>query len=128
MNKPVEVLLQEDAYLEKWSEWSPCTISCISKDSKDFGTRTRKAKCIDGINGGQTCFDLLGDTSLQKVETVNCAEEINYCPIDHEYLPWTSWSECPKCREQSQRNVERKRTRNCVDGKYGGSECPLNIR
>ena len=128
MNKDLEVLLQKDAYLDEWSEWSACTLSCIKEGSKSFGTKTRSAKCVEGKNGGQTCLDLIGDASGKKVETVNCAGEVPYCPVNHSYLTWTSWSECPKCYDSSEPNVKQKRTRACVDGRHGGSKCPDTIR
>ena len=129
VNKDVEVLLQKDAYLDEWSDWSPCTLSCIKEGSESFGTKTRSANCIEGMNGGQTCFDLLGDASQRKVEIVNCAGEVPYCAVNHSYLTWTSWSDCPKCFDQSEpANVKRKRTRACVDGRNGGSQCPKTVK
>ena len=128
VNKNVEVLLQEDAYLEEWSEWSQCSITCIGENSKDFGTRTRTAKCIEGKNKGQTCLELIGNSNKIKVMEATCAGVIGPCPIDHYYLDWTPWSDCPKCVKTAESNPKCKRTRRCIDGKHGGSECPSIVR
>ena len=98
----------------------------------EFGTKKRFAKCVEGMNGGKTCLDLIGDTSQRKVEKETCAGEvkevIKYCPVNHKFLSWTSWSNCPSCVNPSEPKPKRKRTRKCIDGKHGGSECPPQVR
>ena len=127
-NMDVQVLLQKDAFLGEWSDWSSCSLTCIKEDSENFGIKTRMAKCTDGINGGLTCLDLIGDASQTKEEKVNCAGEIKYCQVNHQFLPWTSWSNCPNCVYPSEPNVKQRRTRTCIDGRYGGSKCPWSIK
>ena len=92
--------------------------------SQDFGYKTRTANCIEGLNGGQTCFDLLNSTSETKEEKVSCAGDIPVCPINFEYGKWTPWTKCPNCFSPSNPNVQQRRTRSCIDGRYGGSKCP----
>ena len=58
MNQAIDVLLQSDAYLKPWSNWSQCSISCFkegSGKSTDFGSKTRRRNCVEGVNGGLTC-------------------------------------------------------------------------
>jgi len=128
VNQVLNVLLRRDAKLDEWSDWSACSISCLKEGSDDFGNKFRSAKCIEGKNGGLNCAELLGVDSQSKVETANCAGDIPNCPINHEYLNWTSWSQCPPCQPKSDPTVQRKRTRTCVDGRYGGSNCPVEIK
>ena len=38
--------------------WSQCSISCFkegSGKSTDFGSKTRRRDCVEGVNGGLTC-------------------------------------------------------------------------
>ena len=128
VNKDLEVLLRRDAYLGNWSSWSQCSKSCFDGSSKDFGSKIRSAECIEGLNGGLTCLELLKNSTNKRTERVSCAETISHCPQNHKYSHWTQWSSCPKCYEQSDPNPKRERWRHCIDGKYGGTTCPVEIR
>lgn len=129
MNKPIHVLLQKDAHLEEWSDWSPCSISCIREGSSEFGVKSREANCIEGMNGGTTCIQLIGHRGTKKGVTT-CVKEIEHCPINHSWTSWTLWSECPLCFEVNEQSnvIERKRERVCIDGRHGGSSCPSNVK
>lgn len=100
----------------------------MEEGSNDYGIKSRYANCTEGFNGGKTCSELLGNNITVKEDVVNCAGNIPYCPLDHTYLPWTTWTTCPKCSEESNPNPKRKRYRHCVDGKYEGSLCPPNVK
>ena len=112
----------------KWSEWTSCSVSCFDEGSNDFGLKSRTANCIEGINGGESCLQILGNDDGKKSQTVNCAEDIQYCSTNHIFMSWTSWTDCPKCFEKSNKNINRKRMRFCINGKYGGTLCPKNVR
>ena len=61
-----------------WSEWSPCSKSCIWQDG-DVGTKRRQRNCIPPLNGGEDC------SREGFNETVSCAGDgpsTSYCPID----------------------------------------------
>ena len=131
VNRDIEVLLRRDAYLGVWSSWSQCSKSCFDGSSTDFGSKTRSADCIEGLNGGMTCLELLKSSSNVKTERINCAEgaeSISPCPQNHTYSHWTKWSSCPKCFEQSGPKPKRERWRYCINGKYGGTNCSEEIR
>ena len=125
VNKDIDVLHVMNAKLGEWTAWSSCSISCAVEGSGDFGTRTRSADCIEGINGGKTCSNLLGEDALVKTVEENCAGIIDYCPVNHRFLPWSPWSEC---YEPSNPIITQTRSRSCLDGQYGGSACPQNVR
>ena len=91
MNKDLEVLLQKDAYLDEWSEWSACTLSCIKEGSKSFGTKTRSAKCIEGKNGGQTCLDLIGDVGGLKDGLLGISSILIQIQLLFTENPWMSF-------------------------------------
>ena len=56
MNQAINVLLQRDAYLGPWSDWSECSIECYEDGlSMDFGSKTRTRNCVEEVNGGLTC-------------------------------------------------------------------------
>ena len=60
------LFLSEDAFFRTWRNWSQCTISCVDEKTKVPGTRYREAECVEGSNGGLTCFDLLGTNEGKK--------------------------------------------------------------
>ena len=133
--EPITIMsANEDEILEAAKEVHGITVRTanisrkIIENSKDFGTRTRTAKCIEGKNRGQTCLELIGNSNKLKVMEATCAGVIDPCQIDHHYLNWTPWSDCPKCVNTAESNPKCKRTRRCMDGKHGGSECPSIVR
>ena len=77
-------------------------------------------------NFSKSSIDLFGEE--EKREVRNCAGEISGCPVNHQFQKWSKWTECPTCFQQGYPNVERKRSRYCVNGRNGGSMCPAEVR
>ena len=120
-------LFSEYAFLRAWKNWSQCSISCVDAKTMKYGTRTREAECVEGSNGGKTCFDILGSKMGKKIEYESCgggitSQTVIKCPIDHKITEWSEWSDCPECTTTF-RGV-RKRKRISTPGKHDGSQCP----
>lgn len=92
-----------------WGEWSSCTNN-LNDPIK--GTKSRKAICNPPVNGGEPC----PDTPI--IETKDCT---NY--------QLSQWSDFTECKIQPDGTMGIARTRFCIDGTNGGTECknlPLN--
>ena len=99
----------------------------IGLDEK-YGQMSRQRTCIEGLNGGQTCQDVLGPNVTTNIQTEfkNCAghdfDSPKICPLD---ISWTLWTPWTICSANCGHSIKRK-TRSCVDGKYGGPKCVQN--
>ena len=92
---------------------------------EQYGQKSRQRLCFEGINGGKTCFDLLGNKQNIETEVKNCAgrdeNSPKICPLD---ISWTMWTPWTQCSANCGHSVKR-RTRSCVDGRYGGPKCAV---
>ncbi|XP_014875306.1 SCO-spondin [Poecilia latipinna] len=94
-----------------WGPWSSCSASCGS------GTMSRRRSCPPG----DPLHRCLGQHT-QKQQCFNVT-----CPVDGQWLPWSSWSSCSRgCGEV------QVRLRDCSPPRYGGRHCsqlpgPSNI-
>uniref|UniRef100_A0A087Y443 SCO-spondin n=1 Tax=Poecilia formosa TaxID=48698 RepID=A0A087Y443_POEFO len=94
-----------------WGPWSSCSASCGS------GTMSRRRSCPPG----DPLHRCLGQHT-QKQQCFNVT-----CPMDGQWLPWSSWSSCSRgCGEV------QVRLRDCSPPRYGGRHCsqlpgPSNI-
>ena len=48
------------------------------------------------------------------------SDAITFCPID---LTWTSWTSWTACSATCGHDAVRKRSRTCINGQFGGSQC-----
>jgi len=113
VSEELELVEMVDGTTTEWSDWSPCTRSCIPED-RTFGTKERRRTAVEPRNGGKPSNETL-------VEITNCASDSGppkFCkskPGD-----WTDWGSCSKtCGEGG----VRERSRDCV-----GFGCPTNLR
>ena len=64
------------------------------------------------------------ETNIQ-FETNHCAGSnpnvVQICPMDMSWTAWTSWTQCSANCGAS----DRKRTRSCINGQYGGPKCDI---
>ncbi|XP_063307071.1 adhesion G protein-coupled receptor B1 isoform X2 [Pelobates fuscus] len=90
-----------------WDEWSPWSL-CSSTCGRGFRERTRT--CNPPQFGGEQCKG-------PEKQTKFC--NIALCPVDGNWIEWSSWSTC----SASCSNGTQKRTRECNGPSYGGSEC-----
>ena len=109
-----------DCKLGDWTSWSSCSVTCLNTTRHNFPTRTRTRSKVKNAIGMGMCQHL-------EEKEYSCPN-LTPCPIDHYYRDWTPWSDCPKCVNTAESNPKRKRTRRCIDGKHGGSECPSIFR
>uniref|UniRef100_A0A7N6C397 Uncharacterized protein n=1 Tax=Anabas testudineus TaxID=64144 RepID=A0A7N6C397_ANATE len=85
-----------------WGPWGPCSTSCGT------GSMSRQRTCPPG--------DLLRHCRGQDVQRQQCFN--TSCPVDGEWLPWVSWSNC-----SSDCGGVRIRHRGCIPPRYGGRDC-----
>uniref|UniRef100_A0A3Q2QHI6 SCO-spondin n=1 Tax=Fundulus heteroclitus TaxID=8078 RepID=A0A3Q2QHI6_FUNHE len=85
-----------------WGPWSPCSTSCGA------GTMSRQRSCPPG----GPLHRCLGQ-HIQKQQCFNTT-----CPVDGQWLPWTSWSNC-----SSGCGGAQVRRRDCIPPRYGGRHC-----
>lgn len=87
---PCYIPCPRDCVLAEWTEWSVCTVSCTSKEKKEFRTRQRRIIAEHGL-GGKPCP--AKDTLIES-EPCNYESCIGYLWIKSE------WSSCqiPKNR------------------------------
>ncbi|KAM6977691.1 SCO-spondin [Aplochiton taeniatus] len=85
-----------------WGSWGPCSHACGT------GSMSRHRRCPPG--------DTLRQCRGQDTQRQQCF--IITCPVDGQWLPWVTWSNCSKeCG-----GVEV-RQRGCIPPKYGGRDC-----
>ncbi|KAM4544149.1 SCO-spondin [Fundulus diaphanus] len=85
-----------------WGPWSPCSTSCGA------GTMSRQRSCPPG----GPLHRCLGQ-HIQKQQCFNTT-----CPVDGQWLPWASWSNC-----SSGCGGAQVRRRDCIPPRYGGRHC-----
>jgi len=75
-----------DAAWSRWSEWTPCSVTCGQ------GSQKRRKICKEQRFGGNACdLDLL----LGRGEEVkDCQGNSGPCPTDCKLSAWSSWSTC----------------------------------
>ena len=94
---------------------STCSKSCIPEGTQP-GLKKRKRECIPPKNGGDPCE---GQDEEEATCPVKDGILIN-CPVDHSFSEWSEFSECSaECGDGI-----RERTRTCIQGKHGGTQCP----
>ncbi|XP_064626789.1 SCO-spondin-like isoform X2 [Lineus longissimus] len=93
-----------DGYWKQWGDWQQCDKTCGG------GKQSRTRKCKPEMYGGKPCQG-------SATEERNCAEDP--CPVDGYWKPWTDWTDCSVSCGGGTQN----RSRECVPGKYGGSNC-----
>jgi hypothetical protein len=81
--------------LTNWSPWSQCSASCGGGQR----ARTRQFQ----TNSTENC------TQENLRETQSC--NVDCCPVDGQYTPWSDWTECTK---QCGSGI-RKRYRSCTN-------------
>uniref|UniRef100_A0A3B4XYZ2 SCO-spondin n=1 Tax=Seriola lalandi dorsalis TaxID=1841481 RepID=A0A3B4XYZ2_SERLL len=85
-----------------WGPWSPCSTSCGT------GSMSRQRTCPPG--------DPLRRCRGQEVQRQQCFNTT--CPVDGQWLPWVSWSNC-----SSGCGGVQVRHRGCIPPRYGGRDC-----
>uniref|UniRef100_A0A3B4TCW3 SCO-spondin n=1 Tax=Seriola dumerili TaxID=41447 RepID=A0A3B4TCW3_SERDU len=85
-----------------WGPWSPCSTSCGT------GSMSRQRTCPPG--------DPLRRCRGQEVQRQQCFNTT--CPVDGQWLPWVSWSNC-----SSGCGGVQVRHRGCTPPRYGGRDC-----
>ncbi|XP_071400243.1 SCO-spondin-like, partial [Centroberyx affinis] len=85
-----------------WGPWSPCSASCGT------GSMSRQRYCPPG--------DPLRHCQGQDVQRQQCFNTT--CPVDGQWLPWVSWSNC-----SSGCGGVEVRHRGCIPPRYGGRDC-----
>ena len=90
--------------LVEWSEWTECSITCLTSGSENKGVKSRTRGCT-----GNNCPD---DEFL--VETENC--ELEECLVAV-WGDWTEWTDCD-CKDDN-----RSRSRHCLNGLPGSVGC-----
>ncbi|XP_072234960.1 SCO-spondin [Leuresthes tenuis] len=85
-----------------WGPWNPCSTSCGT------GSMSRERSCPVG--------DLLHHCRGQDIQRQQCFNIT--CPVDGQWLPWVSWSNC-----SSGCGGVQVRHRGCIPPRYGGQDC-----
>ncbi|XP_029005418.1 SCO-spondin [Betta splendens] len=85
-----------------WGPWGPCSTSCGT------GSMSRQRTCPPG----DPLWRCLGQ-DVQKQQCFNST-----CPVDGQWLPWVSWSNC-----SSGCGGVQVRHRGCLPPRYGGRAC-----
>ncbi|KAM9774698.1 SCO-spondin [Syngnathus typhle] len=85
-----------------WGSWSPCSTTCGT------GSVTRRRSCPAG--------DILHHCRGQDVQKQQCFNTT--CPVDGQWLPWVSWSNC-----STECGGVQIRHRDCVLPQNGGRDC-----
>uniref|UniRef100_A0A8C9YIB5 SCO-spondin n=1 Tax=Sander lucioperca TaxID=283035 RepID=A0A8C9YIB5_SANLU len=85
-----------------WGPWSPCSTSCGT------GSMSRQRTCPPG--------DPLRHCRGQDFQRQQCFNIT--CPVDGQWLPWSSWSNC-----SSGCGGVQVRHRGCIPPRYGGQDC-----
>nr|XP_022299574.1 SCO-spondin-like isoform X2 [Crassostrea virginica] len=105
-----------DGHWKSWSSWSAyttCSMTCGS-GSRNY-KRTRQ--CTRPKNGGKQCSG-----SSKEIIQVHCFTR--NCPVHGGWTSWSNWSAYTSCSTtcgSGSRNY--KRTRQCINPKYGGKQC-----
>ncbi|KAK6188476.1 hypothetical protein SNE40_004643 [Patella caerulea] len=94
-----------DGYLNQWSAWSECDVTCGG------GISWRNRTCIGPYHGGADCIGALNDTK-------EC--NMHNCSIDGVFEPWSPWEPCTLTCSGGTKYRER----NCTGPYFGGAECP----
>jgi len=108
-----------------WGDWAKCSKTCGG------GMRTRKRDCKQlSISKGRSdksyksmCYGQGSEFSSQQQkrfseETEEC--EVQECPSDHKFEPWSAWTKCSVTCSQG----TKKRERICRPASGGGVKCP----
>ncbi|KAF6729854.1 SCO-spondin [Oryzias melastigma] len=85
-----------------WGPWGPCSASCGT------GSMSRERSCPHG--------DPLRHCQGQEVQSQPCFRTT--CPVDGQWLPWVSWSNC-----SGHCGGVQVRRRGCTPPRYGGRDC-----
>uniref|UniRef100_A0A3P8RX36 SCO-spondin n=1 Tax=Amphiprion percula TaxID=161767 RepID=A0A3P8RX36_AMPPE len=85
-----------------WGPWSPCSTTCGT------GSMNRRRSCPPG--------EPLRNCRGQDVQRQQCFNIT--CPVDGEWLPWVSWSNC-----SSGCGGVQVRHRDCIPPRHGGRHC-----
>ncbi|KAA8580475.1 hypothetical protein FQN60_013433 [Etheostoma spectabile] len=93
---------QECRSWSSWGPWSPCSTSCGT------GSMSRQRTCPPG--------EPLGHCRGQDFERQQCFNIT--CPVDGQWLPWSSWSNC-----SSGCGGVQVRHRGCNPPRYRGQDC-----
>ncbi|XP_035664469.1 SCO-spondin-like [Branchiostoma floridae] len=108
-----DIPCQVDGDWSPWSSWSHCSATCVGNDGV-VGQQVRYRSCNDPAPayGGQECEG-------EYMQSLDC--HADRCPIDGNWSPWTTWTEC----SQSCVGGSRYRQRTCDSPTpgYGGSDC-----
>lgn len=105
-----------DGQWTEWGEWPPCSKSCIAEGTRT-GFKERKRECIPPRNGGDPCE---GPNKEGSICPLKKDGNVIKCPVDHSFSEWSEFSECSaECGDGI-----RERTRTCIQGKHGGTQCP----
>ncbi|XP_078703551.1 SCO-spondin-like [Branchiostoma floridae x Branchiostoma belcheri] len=106
---PVDV----DGEWSPWSSWSHCSATCVG-NSGVVGQQVRYRSCDSPAPayGGQECEG-------EYMQSEDCGAD--RCPIDGNWTPWTTWTEC----SQSCVGGSRYRQRSCNNPApgFGGQDC-----
>ncbi|XP_060579784.1 coadhesin-like [Ruditapes philippinarum] len=70
-----------DGNWARWSQWSPCDVTC------ENGTQTRTRTCTNPApaQGGLDCIG-------SNISTISCSKEL--CPVHGGWTKWSSWDAC----------------------------------
>uniref|UniRef100_S4RTI8 Thrombospondin 1 n=1 Tax=Petromyzon marinus TaxID=7757 RepID=S4RTI8_PETMA len=106
--KACDKRVRQDGGWSFWSPWSSCSVTCGA------GVNTRIRLCNSPVPqmGGDEC-----DGSGR--ENQKC--EMEPCPVDGQYGPWSPWSACPVTCGGALR--ERARLCNNPKPQYNGKDC-----
>ncbi|KAF3703311.1 SCO-spondin Precursor [Channa argus] len=85
-----------------WGPWGPCSTSCGT------GSMSRQRNCPPG--------DMLRHCRGEDIQRQQCYNTT--CPVDGQWLPWVSWSNC-----SSGCGGIQVRHRGCIPPRYGGRDC-----
>ena len=103
-----------------WKPWSSCSKSC-REEGGEQGARKRKRDFKEVDPSNPKCVP------EDHVEEEPCAgnhQKDIMCPQNHKFSKWTTWSACSRTCGPGTRG----RSRSCTQGKYGGTQCPENLK
>ena len=99
-----------DASWSRWSEWTPCSVTCGQ------GSQKKGRTCKEGRFGGNTCNQLQGG----KEEERDCQGKFGRCIEPCELSAWSSWS---TCSQNCGVGIQHKTRSVSKEPNFGGKEC-----